>query len=413
MGRRLAIEYLKFANLMYVLYSAYIWFSFYVPHSLALALLASAFILYFVVYPRDVLPFNRLTGTVLIAGLFILVWYVYLDLLSPELYPIVAAIVCGMMLFMLPGPVKKELLKFVTKWTAVIVVVSVVVYAWVQMGGGAKVGTLRVDGYPPFDNYVFFMMNASPDVFDQVVYRFNGPFIEPGHLAMLCSFLLIANRLEMKRSPAMWVLLIAVAISFSLAGYLLLMFGFVFIKIKNMKVLVAGTALLVVGVVALVGASSAGSGGDAVQTMIIDRLMFDSSKGIKGNNRTWGHTERYFEKEMDNGLWEGIGTERYQRLMKARYIGGAGYKIYILGYGFIGALLILLFYGLIASGCKDRRFAAGFFAIMALAFLQRGYLGTYAWMFPFITALPPHLAQIGSDDLAKKFLLKKNRKETA
>lgn len=231
--------------------------------------------------------------------------------------------------------------------------------------------------YPPWLNHVFYIETT----FDYGIFlRFNAFFLEPGHQAILSTFLIVANRYRYKSCPWIWPLTLAVIFSFSLAGYLLLFIGFCLIKVNTVW-----KALGVAAVCAcFVGAALSVTGGDnAINELIISRLEKDENQGIKGNNRFFNDTDFVYSKAVKKGdLMIGVKNKTNMDL-----VGGAGYKIYIINYGLIGAFLAFLLYLSLIPNKPDYRYSISFLILICLCFMQRAYPFWYSWLFPYITGI--------------------------
>lgn len=83
------------------------------------------------------------------------------------------------------------------------------------------------DGY--LEDYFFFIHNP-----DLLFPRFYAIFEEPGALGVLLSFVIVANRFNFKEKKFL-VIILGLIFTYSLAGYLLFFAGFVFQKVKKLK----------------------------------------------------------------------------------------------------------------------------------------------------------------------------------
>ncbi len=75
----------------------------------------------------------------------------------------------------------------------------------------------------PLMKIIFFLIKTRGY---NAFYRFNGPFLEPGHLSMIVAILLYANKYDFKNNRYLWVLLVTIVLSFGLAGYVITIIGF-------------------------------------------------------------------------------------------------------------------------------------------------------------------------------------------
>lgn len=316
------------------------------------------------------------TGRVAICIILITLWYIWIDgpvmgLITFLLYlPVLS-------LLQLPFEYKQDLLRFSTKWYAVLLIPSLIVYWLTFFISVPSIGNFVHPNYPPFINHIFYIETS----FDYGIFvRFNAFFLEPGHQALLSTFLVIANRYRFRECPWLWVLLIAILFSFSLAGYLLAAIGFVLLKVNTiMKAIVVG----VMGALVLGFVSNLAGGENAVNELILRRLEHDESAGIKGNNRFNNNTDFTYTKTVKRGeFWTGVKDKTNMELIQ-----GAGFKIYIINYGIIGVILSLLFYLSVIPYKPDYRYTIAFIIVISLCFIQRSYPTWYSWLFPYVIGI--------------------------
>lgn len=369
----------KLINLVYFLTSSYIWWSFSLPGN---AFLVIVFVLLIgtLILAKVPLEFTR-RSTQLFFLLVILTgwgWYI----LGPSFgFLTFFSYFPAVLLFCLPEWEKGNLLHFITKWYGVMMAIALVVYVLVFLGMMPSFGKFVAGDmdYPPYDNFIFWVQTP---MYSGEHLRFNGPFLEPGHQSMISTFILFANGYDFKRRPLLWVLLACVLISLSLAGYVLCGLGYAVLKIKSVKpllyTLIGGTAFFFI-------VTDLWNGGDnPVNTAIFSRLEVDKDKGIKGNNRTFGNTDSYFQEAIGSEIfWLGVGNQEVDK----KNIGGAGFKIFILRYGVIFLAIVTLFYLSLMTPGANKRVAWGFFLLIAAAFLQRGYPSWYSWLLPYVLTI--------------------------
>ncbi len=373
----------KFVNLLYLLVSSFIWFSFLLPRNYIPMIVSGLMLLCFAFGNFR----TRVTPRAIGIFIMVVIYSLYSAFIIDPNYGIITFLsyVPAVLLFVLEKNYQQNLLDFVTKWFCIIMAVSLGFFAIhfvVPLPNFSFLPHEISNSYATFDNYFFFMKTNMYLSENAGVFRFGGPFLEPGHQSMICCLLLFANRFQMRRQPLMWVLLVSILLSFSLAGYLTLAIGWAFVKIRNIYsmlgvvVVLAGTWLFV---------TVLWNGGDnAVNKLIFERLEYDDKKGIKGNNRTLRHTDFFFKECMKDGTAVlGVRTQKASTLK----INGAGYKIFILRYGIVGTVLVGVLYLMMIPGGVNRRYAISFFVLMALIFLQRAYPSWYSWLFPYVVGL--------------------------
>ena len=242
------------------------------------------------------------------------------------------------------------------------------------------IGVIKPINYPEYYNCIVYLQDVNKLNLD--FFRFNGPFVEPGHLSMASCFIVIANRLKFNR--ILFPIYLSIILSFSLAGYVILVIAVVLIKVRNIK------ALFIISLfVAIIGVSlNYVSEDNPLSTLILNRLALDEEKGIQGNNRFHGSTDLMFEKAINNGgIIIGLGEDKFKDYLGRGIINGAGYKIYLLEKGMIGFCMLLAFYISLALKSSNRKYAYIYLIIILLAFLQRAYMGSYAWIYPYLSCV--------------------------
>ena len=162
-----------------------------------------------------------------------------------------------------------------------------------------------------------------------------------------------------------YVLLIALLISFSLAGYVLALMGVMLVKSQKMKKFMPLIFLLVV--VYIIGVNY-NNGDNLLNKYIIVRLEYDEEKGIAGNDRSSTITDNIFEDEYLSSSQNVLfGLPHY----RGEAIGGSGYKTYIVKYGIFNLLFLLIGYLLISSSARNKRDMLFCFVLIIFSFLQR------------------------------------------
>lgn len=365
----------KIINLWWLLTSTFAWPMLSIPQ-MYLLIVANVGMLIALSFQPIKLNIDAKTGLVLLAIVGSTLWSTWLDGVESGMTRAMQYMP-ALYLMQLPYEYLKDLLKFTTKWYAILLIPGLIIYWVVLIIPLPSLGTFEHEGYVPFINYGFFLQTTY-DGFR--TYRFNAFFLEPGHQAIASTFLMMANRFDFKKCKWLIVLLVAVIFSISLAGYLLAIIGFLLLKVNNLR-----KGLLALGLLAAVVAGGLlWSGGDnTLNEMIISRLEYDESSGIKGNNRFYNNTDFEYGRVVGTKyFWTSIKGHRDTEL-----ISGAGYKIYILHYGMIGTILALIFYLSLIPSKPDYRFTISFFIVIVLCFLQRAYPFWYSWLFPYVVGM--------------------------
>ena len=390
----------KFFNLLYLLISSYIWFAFmlpsnYIPIGAALLMIACFALGNFSI---------KFTDRAALILVMIVLYSLYSTFIIDLNFGVITFLsyIPVVLLFVLKKPLQEDLLKYVTKWFCILMGASLaffLIHFVIPLPSSPFLPYQIANSYSPFDNYYLFMTTDMYLSENAGIFRFGGPFLEPGHQSMICGLILFANSFKMKERPLMWILVVSIIFSFSLAGYLILAVGWVFCKVRNIYTMVS-IAGVFIGVWLFVTVIW-NDGENAVNKLIVERLEYDNQKGIKGNKRTLKHTAYFFKECMKNGTAIlGVRTQKYNNLK----INGAGYKIFILRYGIVGTVLVGLLYLFMIPPGVNRKYATCFLILMALIFLQRAYPSWYSWLLPYVLGLGvnrpdmPGFAQFGSQE---------------
>ncbi len=247
-----------------------------------------------------------------------------------------------------------------------------------------------------FINQIFQIVRLDFGFESDAVGRFHSIFLEPGFLGSMLSFILFAAKYDFKK----WynkVLLLALLLSLSLAGYLMTFIGYVIYLITEGKSLRKIFTFAILIFLTYYISINYNNGNNHINTKIIERLQPDEEKGIAGNNRTGSGTEFYYNQAIENGdIWMGLGAERVKQINggssdSAGYdnnIRGAGYKVYFVIRGVISALFFLAFYFFMAKACNKRalfRLVSVVFVI--IMFIPQSTPQSMAWIFPFILGM--------------------------
>ena len=214
--------------------------------------------------------------------------------------------------------------------------------------------------------------------------RFSSVFLEPGHLGMMASFFLCANRFELKRKEILTIF-IATIFTFSLAAYLLLLISaFVFLTIYSKKPIRNFIAWGLLLFLFYSFFSTYDKGENVINIFIFERLQTDNGK-IAGDNRFSEEMDIYYKRFVNTDeIISGIGLDRFS---KTSMVDSAGYKGFIVTYGIIGTLLVLLFYLSLVLGHQSKM-AWILFLVYILCFLQAAYPLWECELLLFITAIP-------------------------
>lgn len=374
--------FFKVINLLYVLISSYAWFGSVLPLNIVPIGVSMLMIICFALG-----NFNLKVTPRFYVILGVLILFTIFTLLNNSVVTATLAFISyapAALIFLLDKRHSTDLLRFVTKWMCILLGISLGWYVLSMFVPLPHTTFIQPNNkfYLPFDNYFFFIQSPIYETDIDGVSRFGSFFLEPGHMSMICTLLLFANRYQMRKYPLLWIPVACVLISYSLTGYIILLVSIALLKMKNIIYMIL-TVILLSG--AMIFVTDIWNGGDnAVNVLILERLELDEKKGIKGNNRTVDKTDYFYRQSLRDGLiWTGIqDNERAQQK-----IIGAGYKIYFLRYGVISAIFVFTLYLLFIKPRANKRFAYSFLLLIVLLFLQRAYPMWFSWLFFYIIGI--------------------------
>ncbi len=376
--RNIIFTLYKFSLLILFLQSMFAWFLW---GQLIFALLISfSFSILFFLYSSDIVSIRKSTIIPLVF-LVLVQLYVVRDGNTNALISALLRIVVISGILLLKDEIKLELFNFFTKSFAVILAVSI--FAWILFLFGVRLPNYSTDfnnGQYYFDNYYLFLDNRDPYV---TIKRFSGVFLEPGQLGMITSFLLFANRFELKRKSVL-IIFVANLMTFSLVAYVLLLFSaslYILLHSKKPVLYILLWSLLLYAANSFF--TKYNNGNNVVNQLIIHRVQYKDGE-LAGNNRFSKGMDDQFEYFLKNdNLFLGEGVSNYQMMDLGA---NAGYKVYLLQHGIIGTLFTFLFYLFLVLSNKNKM-AWILLILYILTFLQAAYPLWECELLIFITSL--------------------------
>lgn len=195
------------------------------------------------------------------------------------------------------------------------------------------------------NNSAFVRWNADIPTF----FRFSSIFSEPGYLGIMLTFLLYINKFDMQDKRNI-VYLVSLALTLSLAGYIMALFAYTAHRLEKSKNRVA--VLISIGIVLAIGYvffSNYNGGNNAVNDAIIARLKVEEDGNIAGNNRTSEALDKQFEDFLTStDLFFGVPNRNQIEF-------GVGYKKFLLKNGLFGLVLFLIFLSRISKRAANYR----------------------------------------------------------
>ena len=231
---------------------------------------------------------------------------------------------------------------------------------------------------------------------DRVPPRFQGLFLEPGHIGMIISFVLFCRGYDL-RSKQNWILILSLILSFSLAGYILAILGLI------MHLLLQGRLsfkTIFLTCICLGGLSflAIKQQDNVFYELIFKRLEFDDGT-MAGDNRYTSVFESFYELNMKNRQYFLLGMQ--DKFDINDFPGNAGYKVYIIQNGIIALIFLFLRYCAILFS-KFSIHGLALLILFSFSFIQRPYADWFVMYLLFVCALPYFMERKGLRDTVCK-----------
>lgn len=322
---------------------------------------------------------------IILIYLYDLIFVIRLSILGIVI--IFCSIICACSVILLPLNNKLYLLGLFTKITSILVLISLL--GWILYLLNIPLPHYTNTSHPYYIHtiYYLFNLNGYPEL--QIIPRFAGMFLEPGHLGTMCVFLLYLNKFNLKNYYNI-TLVLGIFLSFSLAAYGLLIVCSILILYQKGKGFWIGIFACVIIFIGILSASY-NNGDNPLYELIFQRLEITDDGDIKGNNRT----SKMFDYVFDNYLksdkiWIGYGRESLGKAedgSQSITIGCATFKRYFFLRGICGSSLIILL--LITYWWNNRSTrTSGFLIIYVVANIIRDYPTEPIWLYLYLLALP-------------------------
>ena len=245
------------------------------------------------------------------------------------------------------------------------------------------------DGFYYFSNYYLFLVDER-GLF-AIIPRFQSIFLEPTYLGSITALLLLTQRGKWKK----WYnvsLLIALLISFSLAGYGYLV-AILFLNPWALGKKVFKKALFsLIAIGLFVGGAFFYKGGEnLVHDLILLRLEVDDGD-LVGNNRVTKDFDEEF-REMLHSSDALLGRE-----FDSNEPGNSGYKAFIYDNGLVGTAILFLFYIFALAKAPNMRAMISTHVVWLLIWGVDGFVLWFGRFLPLYLA-----AYIPVDDKSKRF----------
>lgn len=214
----------------------------------------------------------------------------------------------------------------------VVVLVSIVIctfaYVYLLFGFPAKIVSYYTETY--ITNY-YYQFGPLAILSSDGLLRMCGPFNEGGNLGTTCAFLYAIFDKKNTRIEKI-ILIIGISLSFSLAGWILLLIYWMTDLLLKGKI---RNVILVGGIITIVLALPKIDFGNIYVNTFVQRFSI-SSDGLSGDNRTWEGFDRQYNNTIDSSKkWWGQG-------LSYKIEDGSSYKSYIITYGYLGTIILVL-----------------------------------------------------------------------
>lgn len=349
-----------------------------IPDTLMLLLHLIPFFFFFFILSK-----NKITSNSIILILYVVIVYFQLLIKNPNnsffrVVTTIGSIFSISSVFLLSNLDKKKLLDSITNIIIFLLLLSIA--GWM----------LKLLGHPPPVIEHVDLNDNLHYLYNHIVYydgdtftllpRFRAFFIEPGQLATPCVYLFFAREAKFKDWKNL-VLLAALFLSFSLAGYVTLFIGlflkYIFAnqKFRLLKIL---SFILIVGTISFLTIKAANEE-NPLYSLVFQRLAYDEENLISGYNRTDEVFDYNFSQFLKSKkILFGMGDEI--PLGESNWTNNAsGIKKFLLNYGLISVIcmLLLTLKLLKINFCRD---SIVFFVVLWLAYIVRDLLQSQFWL---------------------------------
>lgn len=289
----------------------------------------------------------------------------------------------------LPIHQKQRCMYYITKWFCYILIPSIILFFFLQFFKIPSLGTISIishsgASYTACQNYLVLVKG------DYYGFRFSGPFLEPGHLGMMISFILFVNNWNLKDKNNL-ILFIISLFTLSLAAYVLHVIGYLLINYVNKKFKIRSIVLFFLILYVLYELIiNYNEGHNILNENIIERLDYDEEKGFTGNNRAFGLIPQYYEEMWNSNntklLFFGYDSNTIKWLAE-HGSRGVGYVMYMVLYGLVGVILSSLFYIYYALNSSNIKYAIIVLIFVAIMFWQRSYPYWISWIICYVFSI--------------------------
>lgn len=254
-------------------------------------------------------------------------------------------------------------------------ILLITIFAWLLFLAGFSFSHGKYvdlgDGYHYLLDYKFFVVSETVERGSFM--RFSSVFVEPGWIGTICCFTIFGMSINFKRIP-FWLCLAGLLLSISLSAVVnLLVCGLLWIWQTSKHRLIWLSLFLLTLIGFFLFAINYKNGDNAINELIVERLVYDEDVGIVGNNRTDDAFDYEYEDVIGGGdKWFGIAykVDKQFRETNEWYNSSSGIKKEIITNGYIGTGLFLLFLVLLLIHYRSKQSFIFFVCFIMASFIR-------------------------------------------
>lgn len=267
---------------------------------------------------------------------------------------------------------------------SVLIGFSSIIWVMVMLGVSLPYNVLPpLNSLKDYDYAQYLLLVMPRGIIDISLFRslqFCGPFDEPGVVGTIAFLILLIERFNMRKFTNIIVFIsgvISISLFFYVGVFLYMLYS---ITLKKGSVKIKIISLLLFIVLAILSYNF-----EVTNAAIWDRLEYDESKGIAGNNRADDDLKLYIKQIR--------GTEKYwfgvhDKAIVDRFTNSASVQTALLKYGFMGCAVYALFFVFYALNIIPRRKDACFcLFFLFLTLWQRPALFNIPYVFMYIVLI--------------------------
>ena len=272
---------------------------------------------------------------------------------------------------------KEELLQYIVKWLGYILIVGIAIHLITSFVHLPSVGIIKTHYGGDFygqDCYNYLFCIKPVTAAHNGLSRFSGPFIEPGDLGCVCSFLLYTATFNFRRYKNLKYILLAIFVSLSLGGYILTAVAFAFCMLAQNrwsgKYIFGGVGVILS--IYLFGLYYNG-GDNIINTAILSRIQETEMSAEATNGRTTTIKMAYYLDMWNHPdiLLTGYDANTVSYMNEEGNGVGSGFTNIVIEGGLLGLLGMLLPYFYLSITSKNKRYSLLLFALLLVLINNR------------------------------------------